>query len=112
MCDYQGRMILPEGILMSGYPPSDDIILGKVWNKDGKGTSFAFYNINTKQTTILPSPFGIVYNEFKNGYCLVKESGNRSYFIDKTGKKVSPDYEMVGARSEGHYVVKLMVNME
>lgn len=107
MCDYQGRMILPEGILMSGYPPSDDIILGKVWNKDGKGTSFAFYNINTKQTTILPSPFGIVYNEFKNGYCLVKESGNRSYFIDKTGKKVSPDYEMVGARSEGHYVVKL-----
>lgn len=37
---------------------------------------------------------------------LVKESPKKFYFAGKDGAKCSPDYEWVGTRNEGYYVVK------
>ena len=37
---------------------------------------------------------------------LVKESPKKFYFAGKDGVKCSPDYEWVGTRNEGYYVVK------
>lgn len=37
---------------------------------------------------------------------LVKESPKKFYFAGKNGAKCSPDYEWVGTRNEGYYVVK------
>lgn len=106
MMDYQGNTIIPEGIVQSAYPPSDGVSLCMVWESDNKKLSWALYNVNTKKLIHLSSKQGILYSNFQNGFSLVKESPKLAYFIDKTGSKCTDDYEWIGERKEGYYVVK------
>lgn len=106
MMDYQGNTVIPEGKVQSAYPPSDGISLCMVWERDNKNLSWALYNVDTKKLTPLPSKQGILYSNFQNGFSLVKESPKLAYFIDRNGKKCTDDYEWIGERKEGYYVVK------
>lgn len=106
MCDYEGRAIIPEGVMQSAYSPSDGVALGMVWDKGNTGRTWALYDTRSQKVTLLPSPQGIRYEAFKNGFSHVVKTPKQQYFIDKSGKQCTPDYEWVGDRHEGCYVVK------
>ena len=106
MCDYEGHVIIPEGVMQSAYPPSDGVALGMVWDKGNTGRTWALFDTRSQDVTLLPSPQGIRYKAFKNGFSHVVKTQKQQYFIDKTGNQCTPNYEWVGNRNEGCYVVK------
>lgn len=82
------------------------LVMCQTWNKEKTSLSWVLYDSKNNKLTNLPSSHNIKYRAFLNGYSLVSESPKQHYFINKEGTKCSPDYEWVGERSEGYYVVK------
>ncbi len=104
--DYDGKELMPEGIMRQAYPLSDKMVVGKGESKANKQLVWKLYDTVAGKEIELPSPPGIQYHPFHSGYALVNENSKTNYFIDRQGKKCSPDYEFVGELQEGHYVVR------
>lgn len=103
--DYDGKELMPEGIMKQCYPLADNMVVGQDERKADKRLIWKLYDTAAGKAIELPSPPGIQYHPFYSGYALVNERAKKNYFIDHQGKKCTPDYEFVGALQEGHYVV-------